>query len=65
MTKVLVIDDEKIMRERLKKLLELDDYETFTAEGGEEGLKIVHEEKPEIALVDIKMQGMDGIEVLN
>ena len=64
MTKVLVIDDEKIIRERLKKLLELDDYEPFTAEGGEEGLKIVHEEKPEIALVDIKMPGMDGIEVL-
>ncbi len=64
MTKVLVIDDEKIIRERLKKLLELDDYETFTAGDGEEGLKIFNEEKPEIALVDIKMPGMDGIEVL-
>lgn len=64
MTKVLVIDDEEIIRERLRKLLELDDYETFTAGDGEEGLKIVNEEKPEIALVDIKMPGMDGIEVL-
>jgi DNA-binding response OmpR family regulator len=64
MTKVLVIDDEEIIRERLSKLLELDDYETFTAGDGEEGLKIVNEEKPEIALVDIKMPGLDGIEVL-
>ncbi len=59
-----MIDDEKIIRERLKKLLELDDYETFTAGDGEEGLKIFNEEKPEIALVDIKMPGLDGIEVL-
>ncbi len=64
MAKVLVIDDEKIIRDRMKKLLELDDYETFSAESGQKGLEILHKEKPEIALVDIKMPGMDGIEVL-
>jgi len=64
MAKVLVIDDEKIIRERMTKLLELDDYETFSAENGQKGLEILDKEKPEIALVDIKMPGMDGIEVL-
>ena len=64
MAKVLVIDDEKIIRDRMTKLLELDDYETFSAENGQKGLEILYKEKPEIALVDIKMPGMDGIEVL-
>ena len=65
MAKILVIDDEKIIRERLKRLLELDNYETFTAEDGRKGLEIFDKEKPEILLVDIKMPGMDGIEVLS
>ena len=64
MAKVLIIDDEQIIRERVQKLLELDDYETFTAENGHKGLEIFQKEEPEIAVVDIKMPGMDGIEVL-
>ena len=64
MAKILVIDDEEIIRKRLKSLLELDGYETFTAGDGQEGLKVFRKENPEIALVDIKMPGMDGIEVL-
>ena len=54
MAKVLVIDDEKIIRERMKKLLDLDDYETFTAEDGQKGLEIFHKEKPEIAKVNFR-----------
>lgn len=65
MTKILVIDDEQIIRERLKKLLELDGYEAHIAENGPKGLEIFKVQKPEIVLVDIKMPGMDGIEVLN
>jgi serine phosphatase RsbU (regulator of sigma subunit) len=64
MAKILLIDDEEIIRERMTGLLELDDYETFSAEDGSTGLEIFEKEKPEIALVDIKMPGMDGIEVL-
>ncbi|MFH1292650.1 MAG: response regulator, partial [Pseudomonadota bacterium] len=64
MAKILVIDDEKIIRERMAKLLELDDYETFSAESGPKGLEIFKKEKPDIVLLDIKMPGMDGIEVL-
>ena len=64
MAKILVIDDEEIIRERMKKLLILDDYETFAAGDGEKGLEVFEKEKPDIALIDIKMPGMDGIEVL-
>lgn len=64
MAKILIIDDEKIIRERLKNLLELDGFEAFAAENGREGLEVFQKEKPEIMLVDIKMPGIDGIEVL-
>ena len=68
--KILVIDDEEIIRRRLKKLLRMEGYEVLTAESGARGLeqfqKIKDKEKGpvNIALVDIKMQGIDGIEVL-
>ena len=68
--KILVIDDEEIIRKRLKKLLTLDGHQVFTAENGQQGLDISQKMKKEkqdpikVALVDIKMPGMDGIEVL-
>ncbi len=64
MAKILIIDDEEIIRQQMQKLLTLDDYETFTAEDGPKGLEIYDREQPEIVLVDVKMPGMDGIEVL-
>lgn len=64
MAKILVVDDEKIIRERMKSLLELEGYEVAIAENGTEGLKVFEEFRPQIAIVDIKMPGMDGIEVL-
>lgn len=63
--KILVIDDEKIIRERLKRLLELDDYSVFAASDGSKGLELFEKENPHIVIVDIKMPGIDGIEVLN
>ena len=62
--KILVIDDEEILRDRLKRLLELDDYEVITAENGLKGLEVFVSFKPDIVLLDIKMPGIDGIEVL-
>jgi len=62
--KILVIDDEEILRDRLKRLLELDDYEVTTAENGLKGLEEFATFKPDIVLLDIKMPGIDGIEVL-
>ncbi len=64
--KILIIEDEKIIREGLKKLLVLDDYEVFLAENGMQGLEILEANHPGIRVVilDIKMPGMDGMEVL-
>ena len=64
MKKLLVIDDEASTRELLKISLESDGYTVFVAEDGPKGLEIFGEENPAIVLTDIKMPGMDGIEVL-
>jgi YesN/AraC family two-component response regulator len=64
MQKILVIDDEKptLMMFRLT-LAELG-YEVFTAENGLEGVAVFDRERPPVVLTDIKMPGMNGIEVL-
>jgi two-component system NtrC family sensor kinase len=64
MKKLLVIDDEPSTRDLLKLSLESDGYTVFTAEDGAKGLELFAKENPSIILTDIKMPGMDGIEVL-
>jgi len=64
MSKVLFIDDEEGIRKIFSILLRKEGYQVFTAESGEEGLKIFEQEMPPIVITDIKMPGMDGIEVL-
>ncbi len=64
MAKILVVDDEKPIRNGLAKLLNLDGHQVFTAENAVQGLKVFGRERPEIVLIDIKMPGMDGIEML-
>jgi len=64
MKKLLVIDDEASTRELLKLSLESDGYTVFVAEDGPKGLEIFARENPPVVLTDIKMPGMDGIEVL-
>jgi len=62
--RVLVIDDEAAIRDSLKMILEYEDYQFVGASSGQEGLEIVQRERPDVVLVDIKMPGMDGMEVL-
>ncbi|MCK5658238.1 MAG: response regulator, partial [Deltaproteobacteria bacterium] len=62
--KILVIDDEASTRDLLKMSLESDGYTVFVAEDGPKGLEIFARELPSVVLTDIKMPGMDGIEVL-
>jgi len=64
MTSLLVIDDERPILEMLEMSLASEGYEVMTAESGKEGLKIFREHGPKLVLTDIKMPGMDGIEVL-
>ena len=64
MSKILVIDDEKSIRSTLKEILEYEKHEVHDAADGMEGLKKAAETRYDIILCDIKMPGMDGIEVL-
>jgi two-component system response regulator AtoC len=61
---VLVVDDEPLQREILKTILDGAGYETYTASSGEEALKIAKKFQPEVILTDLKMEGMDGIELI-
>ena len=64
MSKILVIDDERSIRNTLKDILEYEKYEVDLAEDGKKGLEKVTHTEYNIILCDIKMPGMDGIEVL-
>ncbi len=61
---ILIIDDEKLTLKKLSRLFNREDYEVFTAESGAEGLRIIKEKKVDVIITDIKMDDMDGIEVL-
>ncbi len=61
--RVLVIDDEKPICEILKKFLEKKGYEVSTANNGAEGVGVAKQERIDIAICDIKMPGMSGLEV--
>ncbi len=62
--KILVIDDEKPTLSMFKLFLTAYGYEVTTAESGEAGLALFKEFMPDIVFTDIKMPGMDGLEVL-
>jgi len=64
MPKILIVDDEQLLRKRLKDLLELESYEIFLAESGQQGLEVFAKEKPDVIISDVRMPGMDGIEML-
>ncbi len=64
MMRVLVIDDEKNIRENIVEILELNGYEVFSAENGLEGLTQFYNFKPEFVLCDIMMPLMDGYDFL-
>ena len=65
MAKILVIDDEKSIRNSLKDVLEYEKHEVSLAEDGIQGLEMFKENPCEIVLCDIKMPKMDGMEVLD
>ncbi|HCY83549.1 MAG TPA: anti-anti-sigma factor [Desulfobacteraceae bacterium] len=62
--KILVIDDERPTLAMFKLFLAAYGYEVFTAESGEQGMAVFASKKPDIVFTDIRMPGMDGLEVL-
>jgi PAS domain S-box-containing protein len=62
--KILIVDDEEIIVRLLSMSLRSDGYETVTAFSGEQGLQVFKSESPDIVVTDIKMPGMDGLELL-
>ncbi len=64
MTTILIIDDERPIRSSLRDILEYEDYKVLDVDNGEDGLKILQKEKIDLVLCDIKMNKMDGMEVL-
>ncbi len=64
MARVLVVDDEPDSVELLQEFLTGKGYEVVTASNGEEALRKVKEERPHLVLLDVRMPGMNGLDVL-
>ena len=62
-TKILVVDDEKEIADLLEIYLISDGFEVLKAYNGEEGLRILEQEKVDLMLLDVMMPGIDGLEM--
>jgi len=62
--KIMVVDDEYEVADIVKKMLESEGFEVIIANSGEEALKKLEKERPDLILLDIMMPGMDGWETL-
>ncbi|HDJ30447.1 response regulator [bacterium] len=61
---ILIIEDDKFLRDLITRKLSKEGYEVFVAVNGEEGLKKTKEKKPDLILLDLILPGIDGFEVL-
>ena len=64
MSRILVIDDEEIMRDLLRDMLESEGHEVICASDGKEGLELYSEISPDLVITDIVMPEKDGITVV-
>ena len=64
MAKILVVDDERTHRDLIRNLLSYHGHEVLTANGGEEGIALFKQRRPDFTLLDLRMPLMNGIEVL-
>jgi two-component system nitrogen regulation response regulator NtrX len=64
MAKLLIIDDERAIRSTLREILEYENYEVEDVDNGLDGLELIKKKRFDLVLCDIKMNRMDGMEVL-
>jgi two-component system nitrogen regulation response regulator NtrX len=64
-SRILVIDDEAAIRDSLRMTLEYEGYDFVAAATGQEGLALAERDAPDLVILDVKMPGMDGLEVLD
>ncbi|MCG6989039.1 MAG: sigma-54 dependent transcriptional regulator [Gemmatimonadetes bacterium] len=64
MAMLLIIDDEKSIRDALAQVFEYEGHEVHTASAGQEALEVAASRHPDVVFLDVKMPGMDGLEVL-
>lgn len=65
MAKILIVDDERAIRNTLREILEYEDYEVEDVDNGIDGLSLIQKQNFDLVLCDIKMNKMDGMEVLS
>jgi len=62
---ILIVEDDKFLRELIAQKLTKEGYDASEAFDGEEGIKKIKEEKPDLVLLDLILPGIDGFEVLS
>jgi DNA-binding response OmpR family regulator len=65
MKKILIVEDDKFLRELIARKVIDEGFDVSEAIGGEEGIKKIKEEKPDMVLLDLILPGIDGFEVLS
>lgn len=63
-TRILIVEDDKFLRDLILQKLQREGFETIPALDGEEGLKLIKEKIPDLVLLDLILPGLDGFEVL-
>ena len=63
--KILVVDDDQAVRESLRRSLTFNGYTVVLAVDGEDGLEKIRSERPDLAVLDVMMPRLDGLEVLS
>lgn len=63
MKKILIADDERALRFLISGTLEIDDFEVLEADNGTEAVRVIEQERPDLAILDVMMPGMTGYEV--
>jgi two-component system response regulator (stage 0 sporulation protein F) len=63
-SKILIVDDQYGIRMLLSEIFQKEGYNTFEASNGLDALRIARKEKPDLVLLDVKIPGMDGLDIL-